>query len=162
MAAMSRKEANDWLTDAGMKKYMTEASTGKFDDGKEDASFKNAYKDYMATAKVIGLDVTSKGSEIHSQYGQSKEEVGNINREIAPDERKITEINDKIRNAEASARIRIEGDIPDDVYVYPDGTISYEDAKAIVERANKENEKEKQRRKVNRDAARDGRFGGSK
>ncbi|MBR6690839.1 MAG: hypothetical protein IKL65_05855 [Bacilli bacterium] len=148
MAAEAQHAANTWLTDSGMKEYMSQASEGVFSDGKDDKTFQNAYKTYVDAAKVLGIESTSDGSAIHTQYGQSKGTVGDIEREIAPEERLISDIDDQIRKIQTDKKVIIDGK-----------EVSYEDAKAIIEATEKELNEEKERRKTNRDAAATRRIG---
>lgn len=156
MAGTARKSANNYLNDEGMKAYMSAASTGKFDDGTDDKTLQNSYKTYVDAATNLGLDVSTDGGTIHSQYGKSKGDVGDIEREIHPTEVEISDIDDKIRNLQTKKDFEYSGTIPEDMNIeVVDGKISYEDAQALIARREKELKDEQDQRNLNRTLAKD-------
>ena len=151
MAGAARKSANSYLNDEGMKAYMSKAATGGFDDGKDDKTFVNYYKTYKDSAVEIGFSVETDGDIIHSQYGSSKGHVGDIERDIAPTEQEISDIDDTIRNIQAKTEVEISG---------TDKPITLEEAERII-REREQNLKDKQEQnKLNRTLASDRRIGG--
>ena len=149
MAADARQRANSYLNDEGMKEYMTRASKGKFDDGKDDLTFQNSYKTYEDAARVIGITPSETGSEIHAQYGRSKGKVGDIEREIAPTEREITNIEDEIRNIQVDKKVSVSG---------YDEDISLEEAEQILRDREQELKDKQDQGKLNRETAKDRRI----
>lgn len=150
MVAQAKKDASDWLNGDGMKKYMTQASTGTFDDGKDDKTFQGSYKDYVQAAGVLGITSTNDGDSIHGQYGESKGRTVEIKRDIAPIEEIITKIDDEIRNIQVDEKVEIDGRV-----------VSLEEAEQDIKKREQELKDIQDKRKANRDMANNSRIGGS-
>lgn len=151
LAAKARQDANSYLNNAGMKEYMSKASTGKFDDGSDDKTFLNSYKTYVDSAAQIGVKASTEGDKIHSQYGASKGIVGDIERDIAPTEREISDLDDQIRNTQVKKRVKLEGSNEE---------ISLEEAENDIKVREQKLKDEQDQRKLNRETAKNSSLGG--
>ena len=151
LAARARQEANSYLNNAGMKEYMSKASTGQFDDGSDDKTFQNSYKTYVDAAAQIGVTASTDEDDIHSQYGASKGTVGDIERAIAPTEREISDLDDQIRNIQVEQRVKLEGS---------DEEISLEKAENDIKVREQKLKDEQDQRKLNRETAKNSSLGG--
>lgn len=99
-AARAEAMASSWLTDEGMKAYMTDATSGTIDD----ATFRNSRATAEKAGETIGVKLATDGATIHSEYGKSKGAIGNLEREIYGDEQKIEEI--KLEKAKLGDEMR--------------------------------------------------------
>lgn len=151
LAAKARQDANSYLNNAGMKEYMSKASTGKFDDGSDDKTFLNSYKTYVDAAAQIGVEASTEGDKIHSQYGASKGTVGDIERDIAPTEREISDLDDQIRNTQVKKRVKLEGSNEE---------VSLEEAENDIKVREQKLKDEQDQRKLNRETAKNRHLGG--
>lgn len=151
LAAKARQDANSYLNDKGMKEYMSKASTGKFDDGSDDKTFQNSYKTYVDAAAQIGVTASTEGNDIHKQYGESKGIVGDIERDIAPIERKISDLDDQIRNIQVHTEVKLEG---------ASEKMSLEEAENAVKVSKQELEDKKKQSQLNRETAKNSSLGG--
>ena len=151
LAAKARQDANSYLNDKGMKEYMSMASTGKFDDGSDDKTFQNSYKTYVDAAAQIGVTASTDGNDIHKQYGESKGTVGDIERDIAPIERAISDLDDQIRNIQVHTEVKLEG---------ASEKMSLEEAENAVKVSKQELEDKKKQSQLNRETAKNSSLGG--
>ncbi len=147
MAGQARQAASDYLTDQGMKEYMTQAIAGSFKDGgkdtgKGDLTFTSQYGKYKEAIHQMGehMDVLTEGDKIHAQYGQSKGEVAAIEASLMEAEDKIRAIDGNIRKTQATTMVKIDGK-----------DVSYEDAKNIIETERKKLDEDKKQSKQNRE-----------
>ena len=99
-AARAESMVSSWVGDEGMKKYMTDATNGTIDD----ATFRNARANAEQAGKTIGVELSTDGGKIHSQYGASKGATGDLQRAIYDDERQIEEI--KLEKAKLGDQMR--------------------------------------------------------
>ena len=96
--AMAEAAMHDYLNNEGMKAYMTAAIDGTIDD----KTFENMRKNAIEAAKTIGVKLGESdkpedadktiGDLIHSQFGASKGETGNLERSIYDQEQEIEKL----------------------------------------------------------------------
>jgi hypothetical protein len=99
-AAWASSMVDDWLTDEGMKTYMTDATSGVIDD----ATFRNMRATAETAATAVDVELSKDGSKMHGQLGASKGEIGDLERSIFADEQEIEKI--KLKKAKLGDDLR--------------------------------------------------------
>ena len=149
MAANARADANTYLNDVGMKAYMSAAARGNFDNGKDDKTFVNSYEDYVLYAEKMGMQVSNDGDTMHTQYGKSKRKVGDIERSFYDENKRLEEIDNEIRNVQATETVVIDGQ-----------EVSIEEAERLIKEREQRLKDKQDQRKLQRGYAKDSRIGG--
>lgn len=90
-AAWESSMATDWISDIGMKRYMTDATSGVIDD----ATFTGMRDTAEIAASEVGETLSRDGATIHKQYGTTKAETRRLEDGLAIFEKEIRELEDK-------------------------------------------------------------------
>lgn len=96
--ANAELEMNNYLNDVGMKQYMTQATSGRFSDGSNDATFQSMRASAEQVGATVGVTLGNTGDAIHAAYGAAKGQIGNLERSIFDQQQHINSLDSQITN----------------------------------------------------------------